>query len=291
MIGISTVLHRINTMFPVIMCLYALVSCSGDQASDTLAELPDDLRTGTLQVVVRNDSFDPNAGSRMSSRYSIIIDEHQYPVIFTEDVELVGLFNDSLAFLGGKKFLVRGEIDGEHLRVSYLQYLNPRYNAQKVFTYRNALLTPLHKAVLSCQSRKLTAGEIVTSQLNSRGSNAATPIFFAVALNCFDVFQQLLDAGADSDITEMSDSSLLHTVMDHTPDPQLLDAILDLGFDLNAQNASGISALYRAVENADSATVERLLKLGADPNLQTYLVGIQRFTWQHPGERWRRGNC
>ena len=253
------------------MTLVAWISLAVAPGCSRDEQLPDDLVEATLQVSMSEGEIDYNKGAQLTTHYGISIDGRRFALVPTEDIEVAGLFGDRLSFLGGQRFLVSGEISGNEFHASYLQYLNPEFDPRKVYRYRNSEPTELHQAVLNCPLEPPDINAADSDHINARDKAGATPLTYAAALNCPATFHDLLDAGADPEIRDITNGILLHQVLETTPSESVLDVALGQTENINAQTYSGVTPLYRAVAGADAATVRRLLEAGANPNTQTYL--------------------
>ena len=99
---------------------------------------------------------------------------------------------------------------------------------------------------------------------NETGGEGVTPLILAAIRGHANVAAALLGRGADIDRPdEGSYTALLHAI--GLRNNQVTDLLLDRGADPSVGNWH---AFYRAVESGRIPLVQRLLNLGADPNLQ-----------------------
>ncbi len=89
----------------------------------------------------------------------------------------------------------------------------------------------------------------------------------AVSMRYPTLVDMLLKHGTDKNLTDLwtGETPLFH-VSDHSA--FMVSTLVDYGYDINAVNHEGRSALYQAVANRRFETAKKLLQHGADPNVK-----------------------
>lgn len=108
--------------------------------------------------------------------------------------------------------------------------------------------------------------------LNEQVRSGKTALIYAAMNGDAPIVEILIEAGADPDVMDVFNSTALHyATLSQSP-----SSILSLrGSDVNHRNNDSSTPLMLAVNRADSdlMTVEVLLQIGADPNVQSKLTG------------------
>ncbi|AVP88131.1 hypothetical protein phytr_12060 [Candidatus Phycorickettsia trachydisci] len=94
------------------------------------------------------------------------------------------------------------------------------------------------------------------------------PLYYAFRNGHKDLFKKLIDKGADIACLELAENLPVNSNYPALrADCDMLDILTRLGFDINAQDEQGKSALHLALEYSQKDTAEALIKLGCDVNL------------------------
>lgn len=104
---------------------------------------------------------------------------------------------------------------------------------------------------------------------DARRWNGETPLMLAAGTGMADAVRQLADRGASLDSVEArrGQSALMWAAAEgHSA---VVEALVELGADVNAKSRSGFSALVFSVIQSDLRSVRALLEAGADPNVRT----------------------
>lgn len=109
------------------------------------------------------------------------------------------------------------------------------------------------------------------ADLNKAGT-AGPPLIAAIASNNFELADLLIEKGANAKGTTKDGSTALITlVMQFRGAKDVVERaklLINAGVDVNAENKNGVTALAAACRNSsNSALIEALLDLGADPNI------------------------
>jgi uncharacterized protein len=114
------------------------------------------------------------------------------------------------------------------------------------------------------------AGARVDESLLIFGTSHATPTNFAASFGDVPITRALLYAGADPNETDSDGFTLLYeTVVNNHPDAARL--LIERGSNVNAVDRRGMTPLLYAAsaDFGDSAMVDLLLKMGANPAART----------------------
>jgi len=99
-----------------------------------------------------------------------------------------------------------------------------------------------------------------------------SPLAIAAEWHYLDVVRMLLKHGADPDFGGDTRLTPLMRAVLFDDNPQsnrpVIEALLDAGASVNAQNEQGVTALIYAVSNGKQGAVRLLLERGADPNMR-----------------------
>ena len=107
---------------------------------------------------------------------------------------------------------------------------------------------------------------------NVRDSYTWTPlVILAISWAPVTCVRELVSAGADVNVTvEDGFPALLNAVMSRRDDGlELVEALVELGADLEARGVNGWTALHAAASMNDVAMVQLLVRLGADRDART----------------------
>ena len=135
---------------------------------------------------------------------------------------------------------------------------------QKVSTVDVQKLSPINKAAYQGNLDELT--KLSTHTINELDANGLAPIHYAILGNQSAAVEKLIELGTKISITNKEGDSLLHFAA-ISGSSQILNKLIGLGIDLNHKNPSGATALHYASAKENLATIEVLVKAGANPHL------------------------
>eukprot|EP00005_Dracoamoeba_jomungandri_P006016 CAMPEP_0174262352 /NCGR_PEP_ID=MMETSP0439-20130205/12924_1 /TAXON_ID=0 /ORGANISM="Stereomyxa ramosa, Strain Chinc5" /LENGTH=315 /DNA_ID=CAMNT_0015347047 /DNA_START=80 /DNA_END=1027 /DNA_ORIENTATION=+ len=92
------------------------------------------------------------------------------------------------------------------------------------------------------------------------------PLHFAAALGNLDIVEFLLENGVDKNLRDKDGNTALMWVIASDKKTEIMEALVDHGASLNAQNFAGETALSIAVKFGLTEKVRYLLNSGASPN-------------------------
>ena len=128
--------------------------------------------------------------------------------------------------------------------------------------------TCLHIAV-NANCGKQTVQAIIDhgADVNAINKYNETALLIACMDGKIDAINVLLEAGADTNITEAYGHTCLHKAVNANCDEQTVQAIIDHGADVNAINKDNETALLIACMNGQNDAINVLLEAGADTNI------------------------
>lgn len=129
--------------------------------------------------------------------------------------------------------------------------------------------TPLMSAVAANQPAIIEKIVAVGGNVNQTDNENRNSLFIAVENGHLEAAKLLLTLGADckkGPESAYNKSSMVHWINDKNYAEMLL-LLYNGGFDLNAKDGSGQTALNKAAEQQSKDKIRHLLALGADPNL------------------------
>ena len=102
--------------------------------------------------------------------------------------------------------------------------------------------------------------------INSANKAGYTPLMFASAYNKPEMVKFLIDNGADTNAKAyIQDLNALHIASLFNPKPDVINALLDIGMEIEAKTENGYTPLLlAATDNRNLEVVGRLAELGAD---------------------------
>jgi ankyrin repeat protein len=102
-----------------------------------------------------------------------------------------------------------------------------------------------------------------------KAAGGNTPLTAALTFGYTEVAHALIAAGASAQVTESSGINLLHWAA-ITDRPQVIPALVEAGVSVNAIDENGFTPLMYAatIDFGDTAVLEALLKVGADPSIR-----------------------
>lgn len=102
--------------------------------------------------------------------------------------------------------------------------------------------------------------------VNSQNKSGYTPLMFASVYNTPEVVEFLLSKGATKTTTEyLTEGNALHVSARYNPKPEVIETLVNNGFDLEAKDKDGNTALLIATKyNKNLQVVEKLIELGTD---------------------------
>ncbi len=148
-------------------------------------------------------------------------------------------------------------------------------------------LTPLHFTAddWGYQSNDAKIARLLIkagADINAATESEDTPLYYAILFDRPEIFEVLLDAGADPDIpSERGMTPLMQIVSQHTPSRLMMaEALIKAGANLDARNVSGRTALHTVAlmdvlggegccetyEEADAKVAQLIIDAGADIN-------------------------
>ena len=104
------------------------------------------------------------------------------------------------------------------------------------------------------------------ADINAANVEGYTALMFAAAYNSADVVRFLIENGADiSAVVSMFDLNALHIASLLNPHPDVVEALVRGGFDIESKAPTGDTPLViAALKNPNLEVVQRLVELGAD---------------------------
>ena len=129
--------------------------------------------------------------------------------------------------------------------------------------------TWLHHAVyVKCNEEVLQAIISHGTNINAKNKWNQTALVLAYHNGYINAIRMLLEAGADSKLTDAEGNTLLHHAVYGGTDAEVIQAIVDKGVNVDDQNKENVTALMFACMNGNEDTIKILLNAGADPNLE-----------------------
>ncbi len=105
--------------------------------------------------------------------------------------------------------------------------------------------------------------------INKKQKNTRSALMQAVWSNKPEIAKELLEAGANPNITDDEDrTALIYSVMDEDYDLDMIKELIKAGADVNHRDCEGRTALISAANNLNTVAIKELLKAGADPNIK-----------------------
>lgn len=104
--------------------------------------------------------------------------------------------------------------------------------------------------------------------VNARNKNEKTPLFFAISMNRPEIFEYLIEHGADIHAADNSGLTPLHISAFTRPykdSSALAKRLVELGADIEAKDKFGDTPLHVAAYKNAPDFVDLLIGLGADP--------------------------
>ena len=128
--------------------------------------------------------------------------------------------------------------------------------------------TCLNVAVLQRCSKKMIRAIIDHGvDVNAVGKDNRTALILACEQNNADAINVLLNAGADTGIANTDGNTCLHAAVNENSSRDILQALIDHGADVNAENMNNTTPLMMACWDGNVDPVDALLNAGADPNI------------------------
>ena len=100
-----------------------------------------------------------------------------------------------------------------------------------------------------------------------------TALMIACAKGNVEAINVLVNAGADSTITDIEGVSWIHFAVFGDCSKEALQAIIDHGADVNATDKNNVTALMTACQRGHVEAINILLKVGADPGSESDILG------------------
>jgi len=121
-------------------------------------------------------------------------------------------------------------------------------------------------AMLSTDLKAMQELITIGNKVNSQNKTGFSALMFASAYNEVGIVEFLLEQGADTKITEyLSEGNALHIAARLNPKPEVLEALIKAGMDIEAKDKDGNTPLLIASQfNQNLQVVEQLIELGAD---------------------------
>jgi len=135
-------------------------------------------------------------------------------------------------------------------------------------------ITPMHMAAMFGRLTFIQKClKLFPRSVNTVDKTNATPIMSAALYNQYKALELLLDNGANPNIKEHNKfRNVLHVALTGDNEGcynEIAKLILSRGCDVNAQDASGFTALHMAVNMGDESLCSLFLNYGADPKVTT----------------------
>ena len=138
--------------------------------------------------------------------------------------------------------------------------------------------TCLHYAASrDCSKEVLQAIISHDGDVNATNANNVTVLMKACAERNKDVINVFLNAGADPSVADAAGDTWFHYAAQNHRHPEVLQAIISHGVDLNATNKKNVTALMKGCKKGNKEVINVLLNAGADPNI----ADANGDTWFH----------
>ena len=145
--------------------------------------------------------------------------------------------------------------------------------------------TWLHYAVDgNCSKEVLQAVIDLDADVNATNKQNETPLMWASFNGNVDAMNVLISAGANQAIQDVDGDTYLHYAVHGNGSKEVLQAVIDLGADVNATNKQNTTALMVASSKGNEDAMNVLISAGANHTIQD-AVGM---TWLHYAVH---GNC
>ena len=139
-------------------------------------------------------------------------------------------------------------------------------------------VTWIHHAVHGgCSKETLQAIIDHGADVNATNKNNETALMGACGKGNTDAIDVLLNAGADSNVTNVAGATWIHYAVIGGCSKETLHAIIDHGADTNATNKYNVTALMGACEKSNTEAIDVLLNAGADGSV----TDVMDATWIH----------
>ncbi len=151
-----------------------------------------------------------------------------------------------------------------------LDHKKVRETINEYKTYQEGY-TPLMAAALHNHPAIIEKLCALGADVNAHDNQNRHSLFIAAEAGQLDAVRTLLKLGSDVSKSEMctaNKSSIVHWVMGKNY-PDILLLLHRSGVNLNAQDGSGQTALYKACDSLDHDKIKALLDLGANPDIPT----------------------
>jgi len=130
-------------------------------------------------------------------------------------------------------------------------------------------ISPLHKAIEEGRiddAKNMIMGGVEVNTKNIM--TCASPIYSAAIRNQIDIVKMLITKGASVKTSLRDGCTILHSIAhgNTTFTVELIDLLINNGFDINAIDKHGQTALFLACFRKDSSLADYLLEKGADVN-------------------------
>ena len=138
--------------------------------------------------------------------------------------------------------------------------------------------TFLHKAVREdCTKGMLQAIIQHGADVNATNKDKVTALMIACMRGNMDAIYELLNAGADTNVSDKDSRTWLHYAVYGDCDKEVLQTIISHGADVNATRNGNVTALMIACWRGNIDAINELLNVGADPNI----ADKYSCTWLH----------
>lgn len=130
-------------------------------------------------------------------------------------------------------------------------------------------MTPLHYA--SSFGRLDMVGFLLKrgAKLEASDSAGFTPLLYAAEKGQMMIFEALLAAGASPKLLVKDRRTVLHLICSNSPSPEWIERLVAAGIPVDGADVNRFTPLHRAAQWGRREAVEKLLKLGANPNAVT----------------------
>ena len=161
----------------------------------------------------------------------------------------------------------------------HVEAINALLNAGAdcIITDNSSLMCIHHAVAGGCGKETLQAIINYGANVNAADKNSVTALMMACGRGNVEAINALLNAGADSNMTNTKGLTCIHYAVVGGCSKQTLQPIIDHGADINAINEDDLTALMIACQKGNVEAINVLLNAGGDSNV-TDTMGS---TWIH----------
>ncbi|ORX61170.1 ankyrin [Piromyces finnis] len=157
--------------------------------------------------------------------------------------------------------------------ISTIKYLSKLYFRQIDFSHKNYLGHNAFTYALKCNNQKIINFLISTNKVNAfdEDDNGNDMIMYTICNTNVDYFKKLSEYLNGSMINKCNYSRESYLIMaTKVNNEKIIDILLDKGIDVDHQESQGNTALHYAALQDNMATIEKLIKYGANLEIQNY---------------------